>query len=210
MKAFARSALLVSGLTLSLPLLQGCFPAAVVGVGAGALMLADRRPSETYIADQAVEVRIANRLNERFGDKVHASATSFDLKVLLTGEVPDAAIKEEVEKIAAAVPNVKGTVNELQIGANSSFGARSNDTYVTSKVKARFVEANKFAPNYVKVVTEAGVVYLMGIVTQREADDATALASTTDGVRKVVRIFEYIDEARARQLDNRPASAPAK
>lgn len=207
MKRLARSALLVSALAAAVPLLSGCVTAAAVGVGAGALMLTDRRLSETYLADEAVEIRALKAINEKFGDRVHVNTTSYNLKVLLTGEAPDAALREQVERTVAALPNVKGVLNEIQVAPISSFGARSNDTYITSKVKARFIEANKFSPNHVKVVTEAGTVYLLGLVTQREGEDATELARTTSGVRKVVRAFEYISEEQARQLDLRPSNA---
>lgn len=189
---------------LTLPLLQGCVPAVATGVGAGALMIADRRAGETYLADEAIEIRALNRISEKFGDKVHVNVTSYNMKVLLTGEVPDAGIKEDLEKAVAGVINVKGVTNELAVGAISSFSARSNDTYVTSKVKARFIEASKFRANHVKVVTEAGAVYLLGLVTRKEGDDAVEIARTTAGVKKVVRVFEYIEFKDAQRLDSRP------
>ena len=189
---------------LTLPLLQGCVPAVATGVGAGALMIADRRAGETYLADEAIEIRALNRISEKFGDKVHVNVTSYNMKVLLTGEVPDAGIKEDLEKAVAGVINVKGVTNELAVGAISSFSARSNDTYVTSKVKARFIEASKFRANHVKVVTEAGAVYLLGLVTRKEGDDAAEIARTTAGVKKVVRVFEYIEFKDAQRLDSRP------
>lgn len=191
-------------ISLSLPLLQGCVPAVATGVGAGALMIVDRRPGETYLADEAIEIRSLNRINERFGDKVHVNVTSYNMKVLLTGEVPDAGIKADLEKAIAGVTNVKGITNEVQIAGISSFSARSNDTYITSKVKARFIDANKFRVNHVKVVTEAGTVYLLGLVTRKEGDDAAEIARTTAGVKKVVRVFEYIEFKDAQRLDNRP------
>ena len=163
-------------IALSLPALQGCVTAVATGVGAGALMIVDRRNAETYLADEAIEIRAFNRINEKFADKVHVNVTSYNLKVLLTGEVPDAGIKDELEKAIAGVANVKGVTNEVTIGASSSFGARSNDTYITSKVKARFIDANKFQANHVKVVTEAGTVFLLGLVTRKEADDAAEIA----------------------------------
>lgn len=189
---------------LTLPLLQGCVPAVATGVGAGALMIADRRAGETYLADEAIEIRALNRISEKFGDKVHVNVTSYNMKVLLTGEVPDAGIKEDLEKAVAGVINVKGVTNELAVGAISSFSARSNDTYVTSKVKARFIEASKFRANHVKVVTEAGAVYLLGLVTRKEGDDAAEIARATAGVKKVVRVFEYIEFKDAQRLDSRP------
>ena len=192
-------------LALTLPPLQGCVPAVATGVGAGALMIVDRRNAETYLADEAIEIRSFNRINEKFGDKVHINVTSYNLKVLLTGEVPDEGIKAELEKAVAGIANVKGVVNEAQVGAVSGFQARSNDTYITSKVKARFIDANKFQANHVKVVTEAGTVFLLGLVTRKEADEAAEIARTTAGVKKVVRVFEYVEIREAQRLDNRPA-----
>ena len=192
-------------ITLSLPALQGCVPAVATGVGAGALMIVDRRAGETFLADEAIEIRSLNRINEKFGDKVHVNVTSYNMKVLLTGEVPDEGIKAELEKAVAGIANVKGVVNEAQVGAVSGFQARSNDTYITSKVKARFIDANKFQANHVKVVTEAGTVFLLGLVTRKEADEAAEIARTTAGVKKVVRVFEYVEIREAQRLDNRPA-----
>lgn len=191
------------------PVLAGCFGASVVGVGAGALLVADRRPSETYLTDESIELRAGNRIGEKFDKLAHVNATSYNRSVLLTGEVPDAAAKAEVEKIAGGVPNVKAISNEVQIAGVSTFGARSNDAYITSKVKARFLDANKFATNHVKVVSEAGVVYLLGLVTQRESDAAVEIARTTGGVQKVVRVFEIISEEQARQMDAQPSSDTA-
>lgn len=190
---------LVAGLTA--PLLAGCFGAAAVGVGATALMIADRRPSEIYLADEAIELRTSTRIGEKYGDRVHVNATSFNHALLLTGEVPDAAVKADIDKIAATVPNVKSIANELQIVGVSSLGSRSNDSFITSKVKGRFVDAGKFAANNVKVVTEAGVVYLMGLVTRQESNDAVEVARTTGGVLRVVRIMEVISDEEARRLD---------
>jgi len=191
-------------ISLALPALQGCVPAVATGIGAGALMIVDRRNAETYLADEAIEIRSLNRISEKFGDKVHVNVTSYNMKVLLTGEAPDAGIKDELEKAIAGVTNVKGVINEVQVGGISSFSARSNDTYITSKVKARFIDANKFRANHVKVVTEAGVVYLLGLVTRKEGEDAVEIARTTAGVKKVVRVFEYIEFKDAQRLDNRP------
>jgi len=195
-------------IALCLPVLAGCFGAAAVGVGAGALMIADRRNSETYIADEGIELRAGNRIREKYGDKVHVNVTSYNRMILLTGEVPGAEIKADAEKLASAVPNVKTISNELAIAGPSSFGGRSNDTYITSKVKARFVDANKFSPNHVKVVTEAGVVFLLGLVTQAEANAAVEIARTTGGVQKVVRVLEIITPEQAKVLDNRPDPGP--
>ena len=197
-------------IALCLPVLAGCFGAAAVGVGTGALMITDRRNSETYVTDQGLELRAGNRISEKHGDKVHVNVTSYNRMLLLTGEAPNPQVKADIEKLAAGVPNVKSITNELGIAGPSSFGGRSNDTYITSKVKARFVDANKFSTNHVKVVTEAGVVFLLGLVTQAEANDAVEIARTTGGVQKVVRVFEIISPEQAKALDNQPEPRDAK
>lgn len=179
------------------PALSGCFGAAAVGVGAGALVFADRRATEVQVTDEGIELRAGNRISEKYGSNTHVNVTSYNRTVLLTGEVPDAAAKSNIEKLVAEVQNVKAISNELQVAATSTLTARSNDTYITSKVKARFVDANQFAANHVKVVTEAGMVYLMGLVSQKEANAAVEVARTTGGVQKVVRVFEIISDADA-------------
>lgn len=179
------------------PALSGCFGAAAVGVGAGALVFADRRATEVQVTDEGIELRAGNRISEKYGSNTHVNVTSYNRTVLLTGEVPDAAAKSDIEKLVSEVQNVKAISNELQVAATSTLTARSNDTYITSKVKARFVDANQFAANHVKVVTEAGVVYLMGLVSQKEANAAVEVARTTGGVQKVVRVFEIISDADA-------------
>ena len=195
-------------LALCTPVLAGCFGAAAVGVGTGALMLNDRRNSETFLSDQGMELRAGNRISEKHGDNVHVNVVSYNRMLLLTGEAPSPEIKADIEKLASGVPGVKSISNELAIAGPSSLGGRSNDTYITSKVKARFVDAGKFSPNHVKVVTEAGVVFLLGIVTQTEANDAVEIARTTGGVQKVVRVFEVISTEQAKAIDNKPAPAP--
>ncbi|HTH93805.1 MAG TPA: BON domain-containing protein [Rhodocyclaceae bacterium] len=189
--------------------LAGCFGVAAVGMGTGALMVADRRTPENYIADEGIEVRAGNAIGNQFGDKVHVNVTSYNRTILLTGEVPDDATKAGVEKAATSISSdVKSVVNELRVAGISSFASRSNDTYLTSKVKARFLDANKFSINLVKIVTENSSVYLLGIVTQKEADAAVEIARTTGGVQRVVRVFEIIGDADAKRIDN--ALQPSK
>ena len=179
-------------LACSVLLLQGC-ELALIGAGGAAAVTAfeDRRTAGTQIEDEGLELRIGNRIGERFGDKAHVNVTAFNRWVLLTGEAPDEAARAELEKIATAVPNVRGVSNEVQVAGASSLASRASDSFITSKVKARFVDAHKFSPVHVKVVTEAGIVYLLGVVTETEANDAVEVARTTGGVRKVVKIFEY-------------------
>lgn len=198
-----RGALLALGAGLTLPLLQGCFPLVAGGVGAGAAMIADRRTSGAYVEDEGIEWRTASALRDRLGDAVHINVTAFNRMLLLTGEAPTDAHRAEAERVAGTIANVKMVVNEIQVAGISSLTSRTNDSLLTSKVKARFVDAAQFSANHVKVVTEAGTVFLLGIVTRREADAASEVARHTDGVRKVVRVFEYITDEQARQLEGR-------
>jgi len=165
-------------------LLQGC-ELALIGASAGAAYstLEDRRSSGTQLDDDAIELR------------VHVNVAAFNRATLITGEAPDEAVRAEVEKIVQGVPNVRGVTNEVQLAPITSLGERTSDSLITAQVKARYLRAKAFNPVHVKVVTEAGVVYLMGVVTEREADDAVDLARTTSGVRKVVKIFEYCKAA---------------
>ncbi|HSD52749.1 MAG TPA: BON domain-containing protein [Burkholderiales bacterium] len=190
-------------------LLQGCAPLVVGGaVAGGAMVAADRRQPDIMATDERIEIQATNRISDIFKDKGNINVTCYNKEVLLTGEAPTEALKQDAEKAAATVPEVKGVINDLQIGPPSSLGQRSNDTYLTSVVKSRFVTAQKFNPIHVKVVTESGTVYLMGLVTRREADDATQIARTTNGVKRVVRVFEYVADSPPQP---KPApAAPAK
>ena len=203
-----RKALSYAVTLLALPLLSGCLGVVAVGAGAGALMIVDRRPAETQLTDESIELRTENRINEKFAFKTHINVTSYNRVVLLTGEMPTEAAKMEAEKIAREVPNVKSISNELAVAGASGLGGRSNDSYITSKVKARFIDANKFA------ATEAGVVFLLGIVNQYEADAAVEIARTTAGVQKVVRVFEVVSQEQTQAMDaalrGKPAASPAK
>ena len=159
--------------------LQGCVGVAVVGAGSAAVSAMDRRTTGVQIEDERIELVSSNRYGEKFGDKAHINITSYNRNVLLTGEVADAAARNEVEKIVRGVPNVRGITNDLQVGPLATLSSRASDAGTTGKVKARFVDAGKFNAVHVKVVTEA------------EAGDAVEVARTTGGVRKVVKVFEY-------------------
>lgn len=185
-----RLALLLAA-ALAAPLLAGCIELMAVGTGVALATVEDRRSTGTQLEDQGIELRAVNRIDDRHGERVHVNVTSFNRHVLLTGEVPDEATRADIETIVRAVPNVTGVSNDLQIAGRSSTTSRSNDTLITAKVKTRLVDANKFNPFHVKVVTEAAVVYLLGLVTEQEAADAVEIARTTAGVRKVVKMFEY-------------------
>lgn len=184
---------LLVAVSLAIVLLNGCAAVVVGGAAAtGVIVAEDRRTVGTMTEDENIEIRTVSRAGEQLKD-AHINATSYNRLVLLTGEVPNAGAKAAAEKIARSVENVRGVYNELEVGPNSSLSARSNDSYITSKVKARFVDASKFNPLHVKVVTENGVVYLLGLVKRQEASDATEIARTTAGVKRVVRVFEYLD-----------------
>ncbi len=175
-------------------LLAGCAPILVAGaVGGTALVATDRRSAGAQVDDESIELKIANNIGAGFGDQVHVNVTSYNGVVLLTGEVPTQDSLNSIVEIAHKTPKVRTVHNELLIGPVASVGSRTNDSYITAKVKSRFVEANKFAANHVKVVTERQVVYLMGLVRHSEADAAAQIAATTSGVTRVVKLFQYID-----------------
>lgn len=200
-----RRTLLLGGLAAAiLPALQGCFPLVAGGAATAALMASDRRTSGAYVEDEGIEWRARNRIRERFGSNVNVSVTSFNRNVLLTGQAPDEATRSEIGRIAAGVDNVAGIVNEIQTAGNASLSSRSNDAVITSKVRARFIDMQTPGSQHVKVVTEAGTVFLLGIVTRREADAATEVARTTAGVQKVVRVFDIISDEEAARLDRLP------
>jgi osmotically-inducible protein OsmY len=173
--------------------LSGCVPVVAVGVGTGALMADDRRTAGAYVMDEEIELKAASRIREAFKEGVHVNVTSFNRLVLLTGEAPDAADRAKVERIVKDVPNVREVQNEIVVAGSSSIMARSNDTYISAKVKARFLDDRRFSFNHVKVVTEAGTVFLMGMVKREEGKAAAEVAAKTSGVAKVVKVFEYID-----------------
>jgi osmotically-inducible protein OsmY len=181
--------------------LGGCAALVVGGVVAGATMVAtDRRTSGSQLNDEGIEIRANNRLKEKFGERGNFSVTSYNGRVLLTGEVGGNSDKLAAEQLVFQIENVKLVVNELAIaGSTSTLQERGNDTYITSKVKASLIEAKDVSAIAFKVVTERGVVYLMGRVSQREADRGTDIARSVTGVVKVVRSFEIISEEQAKQ-----------
>ena len=184
--------LLIAALALASSVLQGCVPMMLGAGGAAAYSsLEDRRTAGTQLDDESIEVRASNRISDRFGSRVHINVTSYNRVALITGEVPDEGARDEVEKIVRAVPNVREVTNDLQVSGISSYASRANDTYLTSKVRGRLFDTKRVSPVHLKVVTEAGVVYLMGVVTEPEADEAVDIARNTGGVRKVVKVFEY-------------------
>ncbi|MED5621027.1 BON domain-containing protein [Ideonella sp. BN130291] len=208
MKNSLRSAI-VLGATASTLLLSACAPLLLGGAAVGgALVATDRRTSGTQVEDQAIELKAGQRVGNLLGDKGHVNITSYSRQVLITGEVPTEADRAAVEKVVQGIENVRSTVNELAIAGNASLTSRSNDAILTSKVKATYVDAKDLQTHAIKVVTERGVVYLMGRVTEREAARAADLAAGISGVQKVVRVFEVVSEAELATGATAPASAP--
>lgn len=196
-----RRLLLGAAALATLPALQGCFPVVAGGAVAGAAMISDRRSSGAFLEDEAIEWKTRSAIRERFGTNVDVSVVSYNRNVLLVGRVPDQATRSEVGRIASGIDNVNGIVNEVDTGAPRTLTDRSSDSLITSRVKARFVDDQSFRAHHVKVVTADSTVFLMGIVTRREADAATEVARTTQGVQKVVRVFEFVSDDEAARLD---------
>jgi osmotically-inducible protein OsmY len=174
--------------------LQGCFPVVAVGVGAAGVMMAqDRRGRDAFIEDQQIETNAFERIDKQFKSVMHVNVTSYNHNVLISGEVLDESTKTEIGRIVSDIKNVRDVNNDLTVSSISSLASRSNDVLITSNVKLRFVNDKRFNADHIKVVTENGTVYLMGIVNRAEGDAAADVTSATKGVQRVVRMFEYLD-----------------
>lgn len=203
-----RSAAVIGALIASTTL-TGCAALLVGGaVVGGSLLATDRRTSGAQIEDQSIEFKSSTRVREVLGDRGHVTVTSYNRLVLLSGEVPTEADKAAVEQAVSKVDGVRTTVNELAVMTASSLSNRSNDALVTSKVKATLVDAGDISANAFKVLTERGTVYLMGRVTEREAERASDLTRSISGVQKVVRVVEVITDEELAQIA--PGSMPKK
>lgn len=192
--------------------LSACVPLVVGGAAVGtALVVTDRRTSGAQLEDEGIELRAANRLREAIGERGHINVTSYNRQVLLTGEVPSAQDKQTAEQVVSRVENARSIVNELAVQGASTLSQRSQDTFISGKVKASLVDAKDVQANAIKVVTERSTVYLMGRVTQREANRATEIARGVSGVQKVVRVFEMITEEELARIGTQaPATEPPK
>jgi len=194
---------------IAVTLLPACAPLLIGGAAVGGAMVAsDRRTSGTQVEDSAIELKAASRVRD-LASLGNVTVTSYNRTVLITGQVPLEADRTAVEQAVSRVENVRAVVNELAVAGNRSLSVRSTDTIISAKVKATFIDAKDLQSNTLKVLTERGVVYLMGIVTEREAGRATDLARSVDGVRKVVRVFEVISEEALANLLPKPAATPA-
>jgi osmotically-inducible protein OsmY len=190
--------------------LAGCAPIILGGAMVGSLMATDRRTSGAQVEDEGIELRAASRIRDNLGERVHVNVTSYNRQVLLTGEVPSAQDRQLVEQVVSKVENVRAIVNELGVLANTTFSQRSSDVLITGRVKAALLDAKDLFANSFKVVSERGTTYLMGRVTQREADRATDLVRGIDNVQKVVRVLEIISEEELQGLLPKPAPVEVK
>ena len=203
---------LVAGLAIS-GVLGGCVAVAGGAMVGGTMMAVDRRSTGAQIDDQTIDLRSSSAITAAIGDIGHVNASSYNRVVLLTGEVPTDADRAKVEAAVAKVENVRAVVNEIAVMPNSSLGQQTNDTLITGKVKAAFVDTKELQVASIKVVTERGIVYLMGRVTETESNIAAQVARSVGGVQKVVKVFEIITAAELAAMPVPPAgaaSAPAK
>jgi osmotically-inducible protein OsmY len=190
--------------------LAACAPIIMGGAVMSSLMVTDRRTSGTQVEDEGIELKAANRIRDNLGERVHVNVTSYNRQVLLTGEVPTAQDKQLAEQVVSKVENVRAIVNELGIQANTTFSQRSSDVIITGRVKAAMVDAKDLFANSFKVVTERGTTFLMGRVTQREANRATDIVRGVDNVQKVVRVLEIISEEELQGMLPKPAPDEVK
>jgi osmotically-inducible protein OsmY len=205
----------VTTLVAVLPFVTGCVPAVIAtGATVGVMSAQDRRSTGVQADDEGIEWKAMQSVPERYAAASHLNFTSFNQRLLITGEVPSEEARIAIGEQAAKVLGVKEVLNETAVGPASSLSARSNDSYITSKVKARLVDEKNISANHIKVVTENGIVYLMGIVTERESRVAVAVARTTEGVRKVVNVMQVMSDAEIQRLTvfpsagGSPAAAP--
>ncbi len=189
--------------------LSACAPLVVGGAAVTALVAVDRRTSGAQLDDQAIELRASNRIKDDIGDaRARFSVSSYNRRVLLTGEASNEAIKTQITQIVSGVDNVREVINELGVTSSPSFKERATDTLITGRVKASLVDAKDLSASAFKVTTERGTVYLMGRVTQREADRATDIARNTQNVARVVRVFEIISEQELANIAAQKQPAP--
>ncbi|BBH15085.1 BON domain-containing protein [Chromobacterium haemolyticum] len=190
MKRRVFAVLLAAGFSSAL---SGCFGVVAAGAAGGALVATDRRTSGAYVDDQGIELKAADQIGKLL-PSAHVNTTSFNRAVLLTGEVPSEQARQQAELTARGIPNVRRVFNYTVVAPSSGFSERSSDTWVTSKARTRLLDGKGYNPNNVKVVTERGVVYMLGMVTQAEGAAAAKVVSETSGVQKVVTLFEYIND----------------
>jgi osmotically-inducible protein OsmY len=216
LRYLCQKALVISVLGITAIGLAGCFPVVATGVVTGALSVSDRRTTGAQAEDQTIEIKAFNRFRERFkSSQISLSVVSFNRIALVTGYVPDEATKAEAARLVSSIENVRNSLNEVVVGLPPSIRTYGSDTVLTTRVKASMLEAKDLQAQVIKVYTESSTVFLMGIVTEREANRAADIASRVSGVRRVVRAFETISEADLSRMQlqtggNNPAAGPPK
>ena len=216
LRDLCQKALVISALGITAIGLAGCFPVVATGVVTGALSVSDRRTTGAQAEDQAIEIKAFNRFRERFkSSQISLSVVSFNRIALVTGYVPDEATKAEAARLVSSIENVRNSLNEVVVGLPPSIRTYGSDTVLTTRVKASMLEAKDLQAQVIKVYTESSTVFLMGIVTEREANRAADIASRVSGVRRVVRAFETISEADLSRMQLQtggynPAAGPPK
>ena len=216
LRDLCQKALVISALGITAIGLAGCFPVVATGIVTGALSVSDRRTTGAQAEDQTIEIKAFNRFRERFkSSQISLSVVSFNRIALVTGYVPDEATKAEAARLVSSIENVKNSLNEIVVGLPPSIRTYGSDTILTTRVKASMLEAKDLQAQVIKVYTESSTVFLMGIVTEREANRAADIASRVSGVRRVVRAFETISEADLSRMQlqtggNNPAAGPPK
>jgi osmotically-inducible protein OsmY len=202
MQLKARRVFLTGTVTVvSSSLLQGCFPVIAGGMAGGALVIADRRNPGTQAIDRGIQLEAESLIIKTYGDNVHVNVSVFNRRVLLTGEARTDQLKSDVARRVQAMKNVTEVINELVAAPNSTLTARANDTFLTTRIKALYVADQAVPSNSMKIITEASKVYLMGIVTDAEANKAVDIARQVPGVKQVTKLFDIISEADKRRLD---------
>ncbi len=191
-----RQLLIASIIIASFISLQGCAPAMVVGAATSLIIAEDRRTTEAFLQDQTIKFRSNDAIysSKEIGTKVHVNVISYNQQVLLTGEAPTGPIRDQVESIVSNIAGVKKVYNEIKIQPNSRFESRNNDAMITAKVKGRILRNSAVDPSKIKVVTEHANVYLLGLVTEEEAAASVEIAQQVDGVERVIRVFEIIED----------------
>lgn len=216
LRYLCQKALVICVLGITAIGLAGCFPVVATGVVTGALSVSDRRTTGAQAEDQTIEIKAFNRFRERFkSSQISLSVVSFNRIALVTGYVPDEATKAEAARLVSSIENVRNSLNEVVVGLPPSIRTYGSDTILTTRVKASMLEAKDLQAQVIKVYTESSTVFLMGIVTEREANRAADIASRVSGVRRVVRAFETISEADLSRMHlqtggNNPAAGPPK
>ena len=185
--------------------LSACAPIIIGGAVVSGMVAVDRRTAGTQVEDEGIELRAAARIRDTLGERAHVNITSYNRQALVTGEVRSEQDRQKVEQIVGQVENTRSVVNDVAVAPISSLSQRSNDTFITGKVRASLVDARDISANSFKVVTERNIVYLMGRVSQREAQRATDIARGVGGVNKVVRVFEIVSEQELSRIATQPA-----